>query len=127
MLFHAGYQKDNLLYFTLPCIRRILWHVRGISRSSSVSGFQKDTLCVRVSERSFFMSEHHKYFLPFQKCSEDDLSYQGMLFHVGYEKDNFHVLVAGGNALKGLSHEIFGHVCWPVWMHLDLNKNRFWF
>ncbi len=29
--------------------------------------------------------------------------------------------------LKGLSHEIFGHVCWPVWMHLGLNKNRLWF
>jgi hypothetical protein len=29
--------------------------------------------------------------------------------------------------LKGLSHEIFGPVCWPVWMHLGLNKNRFWF
>jgi hypothetical protein len=31
------------------------------------------------------------------------------------------------NALKGLSHEIFGPVYWPVWMHLGLNKNRFWF
>jgi hypothetical protein len=29
--------------------------------------------------------------------------------------------------LKGLSHEIFGPVYWPVWMHLGLNKNRFWF
>ncbi len=29
--------------------------------------------------------------------------------------------------LKGLSHEIFGPVHWPVWMHLDLNKNYFWF
>ncbi len=29
--------------------------------------------------------------------------------------------------LKGLSQEIFGPVCWPVWMHLGLNKNRFWF
>ncbi len=30
-------------------------------------------------------------------------------------------------ALKGLSHEIFGPVYWPVWMHLGLNMNRFWF
>jgi hypothetical protein len=29
--------------------------------------------------------------------------------------------------LKGLSHQIFGPVYWPVWMHLGLNKNRFWF
>jgi hypothetical protein len=29
--------------------------------------------------------------------------------------------------LKGLSHEIFGPVYWPVWMHIGLNKNRFWF
>jgi hypothetical protein len=29
--------------------------------------------------------------------------------------------------LKGLSHEIFEPVYWPVWMHLGLNKNRFWF
>ncbi len=26
--------------------------------------------------------------------------------------------------LKGL---IFGPVYWPVWIHLGLNKNRFWF
>jgi hypothetical protein len=31
------------------------------------------------------------------------------------------------HSLKGLSHEIFGPVYWPVWMHLGLNKNRFWF
>ncbi len=31
------------------------------------------------------------------------------------------------NSLKGLSHEIFGPVYWPGWMHLGLNKNRFWF
>ncbi len=29
-------------------------------------------------------------------------------------------------ALKRLSHEILGPVYWPVWMHLGLNKNRFW-
>jgi hypothetical protein len=29
--------------------------------------------------------------------------------------------------LKGLSHEILGPVYWSVWMHLGLNKNRFWF
>jgi hypothetical protein len=29
--------------------------------------------------------------------------------------------------LKGLSHEIFGPVYWTVWMHLGLNKIRFWF
>jgi hypothetical protein len=29
--------------------------------------------------------------------------------------------------LMGLSHEIFGPVSLPVWMHLGLNKNRFWF
>ncbi len=29
--------------------------------------------------------------------------------------------------LKGLSHEIFGPVYWPVWMHLGLKKNHFWF
>jgi hypothetical protein len=28
---------------------------------------------------------------------------------------------------KGLSYEIFGPVYWPVWIHLGLNKNRFWF
>ncbi len=32
-----------------------------------------------------------------------------------------------GFALKGLSHEISGPVFWPVWMHLGLNRNRFWF
>jgi hypothetical protein len=26
--------------------------------------------------------------------------------------------------LKGLSHEIFGPVFWPVWMYLGLNVNR---
>jgi hypothetical protein len=30
-------------------------------------------------------------------------------------------------ALKGLSHEIFRPVFWPVWMHLGLNVNRLWF
>jgi hypothetical protein len=29
--------------------------------------------------------------------------------------------------LKGLSHEIFGPVSWPVWIHQGLIKNRFWF
>jgi hypothetical protein len=29
--------------------------------------------------------------------------------------------------LKGLSHEIFGPVFWPVWMYLALNMNRLWF
>jgi hypothetical protein len=29
--------------------------------------------------------------------------------------------------LKGLSHEISGPVYWPVWMHIGLNKNSFWF
>ncbi len=29
--------------------------------------------------------------------------------------------------LKGLSHEIFGPVFWPVWMYLGLNVNRLWF
>jgi hypothetical protein len=29
--------------------------------------------------------------------------------------------------LKGLSHEIFGPVYRPVWMHLGLKKNSFWF
>ncbi len=29
--------------------------------------------------------------------------------------------------LKGLSHEIFRPVFWPVWMHLALNGNRFSF
>ncbi len=29
--------------------------------------------------------------------------------------------------LKGLSHEIFRPVFWPVWMHLGLNVNRLWF
>jgi hypothetical protein len=33
----------------------------------------------------------------------------------------------GWRDLKGLSHEIFRPVCWPVWMLLGLNKNRFWF
>ncbi len=30
-------------------------------------------------------------------------------------------------SLKGLSHEIFGPVFWPVWMYLGLNVNRLWF
>jgi hypothetical protein len=30
-------------------------------------------------------------------------------------------------ALKGLSHEIFGPVFWAAWMYLDLNVNRLWF
>jgi hypothetical protein len=29
--------------------------------------------------------------------------------------------------LKGLSHEIFRPVFWPVWMHLGQNVNRLWF
>jgi hypothetical protein len=29
--------------------------------------------------------------------------------------------------LKGLSHEIFRLVFWPVWMYLGLNVNRLWF
>jgi hypothetical protein len=29
--------------------------------------------------------------------------------------------------LKGLSHEIFEPVYWPIWIHLGLNENRFWF
>ncbi len=29
--------------------------------------------------------------------------------------------------LKGLSHEIFRPVFWPVWMLLGLNVNRLWF
>ncbi len=32
-----------------------------------------------------------------------------------------------GSSLKGLSHEIFGPVFWPVWMYLGLNVNRLWF
>jgi cation transport ATPase len=28
---------------------------------------------------------------------------------------------------KGLSHEIFGPVFWPVWMYLGLNMNRLLF
>jgi hypothetical protein len=28
---------------------------------------------------------------------------------------------------KGLSHEIFGPVFWPVWIHLGLNMKRLWF
>ncbi len=28
---------------------------------------------------------------------------------------------------KGLSHEIFRPVFWPLWMHLSLNVNRFLF
>jgi hypothetical protein len=31
------------------------------------------------------------------------------------------------NTLKGLSHEIFRPVFWPVWIYLGLNGNRFWF
>jgi hypothetical protein len=29
--------------------------------------------------------------------------------------------------LKGLSHEIFRAVFWPVWIDLGLDMNRFWF
>ncbi len=35
--------------------------------------------------------------------------------------------VRWSTCLKGLWHEIFGPVYWPVWMHIGLNKNRFWF
>jgi hypothetical protein len=35
--------------------------------------------------------------------------------------------VKNEQCLKGLSFEIFEPVCWPVWIHLGLNKNRFWF
>jgi hypothetical protein len=31
------------------------------------------------------------------------------------------------SGLKGLSHEIFSPVFWPVWIHLGLNVNRLWF
>ncbi len=34
---------------------------------------------------------------------------------------------ACAKALKGLSHEIFGPVFWPVCMRLGLNRNRYWF
>jgi hypothetical protein len=34
---------------------------------------------------------------------------------------------SGAYHLKGLSHEIFGPVNWPVWMHIGLDKNCFWF
>ncbi len=37
------------------------------------------------------------------------------------------ILKVSTRILKGLSHEIFGPVYWPVWMYLGLNKNRFWF
>jgi hypothetical protein len=30
-------------------------------------------------------------------------------------------------SLKGLSHENFRPVFWPVWIYLGLNGNRFWF
>ncbi len=33
----------------------------------------------------------------------------------------------GDLELKGLSHEIFRPVFWPVWMHLGLNVNGLWF
>jgi hypothetical protein len=32
-----------------------------------------------------------------------------------------------GWCLKGLSHENFSPVFWPVWIYLGLNGNRFWF
>jgi hypothetical protein len=44
--------------------------------------------------------------------------------HMEERKDLETGLIA---VLKGLSHEIFGPVFWPVWMHIGLNKNRFWF
>jgi hypothetical protein len=37
------------------------------------------------------------------------------------------VLCSRTHILKGLSHEIFRPVFWPVWMHLGLNVNRLWF
>jgi hypothetical protein len=41
----------------------------------------------------------------------------------------FQKLLPTDNAipLKGLSHEIFGPVYWPVWIHKGLNKSHFWF
>jgi hypothetical protein len=32
-----------------------------------------------------------------------------------------------GRFLKGLSHEIFRPVFWPVWIEIGLNMNPFWF
>jgi hypothetical protein len=29
--------------------------------------------------------------------------------------------------LKGRLHEIFGPIFWPVWIHLGLNVNQWWF
>jgi hypothetical protein len=39
----------------------------------------------------------------------------------------FHIAFHYQCSLKGLSHENFGPVYWPVCIHLDLNENRFWF
>jgi hypothetical protein len=55
------------------------------------------------------------------KCSNNDLFYEKKL--VTPETKHFIL----GCILKGLSHEIFEPVYWPVWIPLSLNKNRFWF
>jgi hypothetical protein len=44
--------------------------------------------------------------------------------YLPFKKEKFRKLTS---CLKGLSHEIFEPVYWPVWMHLGLNKNRVWF
>jgi hypothetical protein len=36
-------------------------------------------------------------------------------------------IYCSGAHLKGLSHEIFRPIFWPVWMHLCLNVNHLWF
>jgi hypothetical protein len=50
---------------------------------------------------------------------------RGKYLHPFFER--FSISLFRYEYLKGLSHEIFGPVYWPVWMHLGLNKNHFWF
>jgi hypothetical protein len=75
---------------------------------------------------SYWLAEHSRRFFIFTQPWRDMRprgchSYLAISQPVGtFSCDSLQIL-------KGLSHEIFGPVYWPVWIHLGLNKNRFWF
>ncbi len=46
---------------------------------------------------------------------------------VSFGSNFFTLLGTTFTGLKGLSHEIFWPVFWPVWLLLGLNVNRLWF
>jgi hypothetical protein len=54
-----------------------------------------------------------------EKISHGKICMAGLLIETTFDRFPYYT------CLKGLSHEIFGPVCWPVWIYL--NKNRLWF